>query len=162
MVNAAALSPYYWRLVYPDDSVMDEPLDHASILLSRPGAVELHVCSAGLMQGERHPRMRLPLHDDSGRLFRPIFYRKHSMNADSSDHTMDCTVIGRGTLQVDDPKLSRAERQRMKRDGAVDVNAPVQFDCFLMAALGERAFVQPPPAWAIDQTAIENLLVNTY
>lgn len=144
--------PLFWRLVYPDDHVEDEPDTNASILLSRPGAVELHVCRLGAMQGERVPVSRIPLVEDDV-VYRPIFYRRRSMAPDATDVRLDATVIGRGLANV---KADRAARRRLQKTG----QAEVKFNSKLWASFDGATFGDCPQE-LIDPAAIENLLLNS-
>lgn len=131
--------PLYWRLIYADDHVEDEPIDNASIRLSHRGAVMLMACAPERgPNGEdlRKPVLRVNLFDGE-RLYAPVWYRKRSMSAGTGDAALrlDATVLGR------------------VREGEHN------FDGTLWASLDGKTFGDCP-AWAMDQTAIEGQLTG--
>ena len=141
----------YWRLAYPDDHLEDEPLDNASILLSRPGAVRLFAMRpAG---DHREPMFAVMLIDEQGERYQPIFYRRRSMSMDGSGTNLDYVVIGRGK-HIE--QMSRAARRRAQLRGEVNL----QFQGKLWASTDGVTFTDAPQH-VIDETALMNLILNS-
>lgn len=150
------MDPLYWRLVYADDHVEDEPDDNRSILYSRPDPIEFHLCRPG-NAGEpaRVAIHRIPLFEDDVR-YMPIFYRRRSMAVDDTATRLDATIVGRGAASKN---LSRAARRRIAKHGGA-VSAEVEFNYTLWASFdGQR--LEDCPMDLVDQPAIERLLTVT-
>lgn len=114
---------------------MDEPLDNASILMARPNAVMLVLCSP-----LRVPLMKVEWPRFDKRITKPIFYRKRSLGLTPNAQTrLDYTVFGYGAMEV-------AERG-------------VKVDTKLWAWNG--ILFSNAPAHVIDQTAIDHLLFDS-
>lgn len=150
------MDPLYWRLIYADDHVEDEPDENRSILYAHADPIEFHVTRPG--RAGEPPRvaiLRIPLFVDDVR-YLPIFYRRRSMAADMTDKRLEATVAGRGVAVQN---LSRAARRRVMKHGGA-VTAEVAFDYTLWANLAGEAFVDCPMS-LVDQEAIEHLLLAT-
>jgi hypothetical protein len=144
----------YWRLYYPDDTFIDEPIDYGSIKNRRPGAVVLAACQSIMVEGHdiRQPFCKLNLFGDEndGIFYLPIWYRKHSMgitfNTNVVDKNVDVVVFGFAI-----PK----EKTITKEDSRTLVHVP--FSVTIFASLDDKTFVNCPP-WTVDKTAIEMLV----
>lgn len=126
---------YYWRLLYADGSVADEPEDTTSILVCPAGAMAVAVCTGPawarvpiVMEYMDHER--LPSHGP----WVPIFYRKVSM-APGGESTPDLIVFGRGC------------------------EGPNEVSSRLWALRDGKAV--PCPAWAMDMGACQSLVMES-
>lgn len=138
------MDPLYWRLYYPDDTFIDEPLSNASIKLARPGAIILAACrplTGPQGQDLRKPIVRVDLFDSTevdGRLFKPVWYRKRSIGVFSGKRELprlDLTIFGRA------------------REETHEINST------LWASPDDGTTVIDCPGEAIDMRAIESLVV---
>lgn len=145
----------YWRLYYPDDSFIDEPLTYGTIKNRRPGAVGLAACHAIQAEGKdiRQPFCKLNLFGlDDDKLYKPIWYRKYSAdsnfpgNANFTGKTVRAVVFGFAIEK---------EHTIEQRDNRTLVHVPVKTTIF--ASLDDKSFINCPQ-WAIDKNAIENLI----
>lgn len=136
------MAELFWRLYYADDSFMDEPVDNASILVSRPDPVVLVVCQGAL----RIPLCKVELFDNDAK-YKPIFYRKRSIDLDAhAEARTDLVVFGRARTALVHAGASRAD---------------VQFDGTLYAS-SDGHHVQNCPPNGIDEAAIQHLLLDSY
>jgi hypothetical protein len=83
-----------WRLVYADDSVMDERPDGSTIKDTRPLAVAVQVHRWG--DGDEHTAIVQVFLEGQ----RPVFYRRRSMTLDGKEGPRtDAIVFGRGRVR---------------------------------------------------------------
>lgn len=134
--------PLFWRLIYADDHVEDEPLANASIRLSHKGAVMLQAC---VYEPDAHGNdMRRAVYQvrlidaENARLYTPVWYRKRSMTA---------LGAGGGTIALEATILGRA------RDGGNDIEGT------LFISYDGQTF-EDCPAWAFDRVAIDGILLG--
>lgn len=134
------MDPLYWRLIYADDHVEDEPKGNASIRLSHKGAVMLQACEpvegpngADFRQAVFQVRL-VDVAEDDSRMYTPIFYRKRSLTPGTGSR-LEATILGRA------------------REGEHDV------DGTLWISYDGETF-EDCPDWAFDKEAIDGLLVG--
>lgn len=136
------MDPLYWRLIYADDHVEDEPKTNASIRLSHKGAVMLQACepvegpnSADFRKAVFQVRL-IDVADDDSRIYTPIFYRKRSIE-----------LKGRGDSRLEATIIGRAREGKHNVDGTlwISYDGETFEDC---------------PEWAFDREAIAGIMAG--
>jgi hypothetical protein len=127
---------YYWRLLYADGRVADEPDETTSIRVCPSGAMALAVCTGP--EGRRVPVVmeymdapREPGHSP----WQPVFYRRVGTSP-GGETTIDGVVFGRACEGPNEIKTSL---------WAMRGGKPI--DC---------------PEWLIDQTACQSLVMESF
>lgn len=128
------MDPLYWRLIYADDHVEDEPLANASIRLSHRGAVMLQACVAEPKDMRRAVFQVRLIDAESNHIYTPVFYRKRSLTPGTGSELV-ATVLG------------RAREGEHNIDGTLWISYDGQTfeDC---------------PDWAIDREAIDGIMAG--
>ena len=127
---------YFWRLIYADGRVADEPENTTSIMVCPPGAMAVVVCS-GPPENRTPVVMEYMDHDrlPSSGPWVPIFYRKVSGAPDGNGNQVDLIVFGRG---CEGPNEIHARLWALRDGKAVDC-----------------------PAWAMDMGAVQSLVMES-
>lgn len=141
----------YWRLIFPDGTVADEPDEQCSIghvgranagiiVVTRPGPDGERIAVVGeplsllgaTMLGKDPDQY---LRERGATPWAPVFYRKRSISlGDGAEPTTDLIVFGRA---------------RITGEGRLDGH---------LFAVYRDGTVGPCPSWALDATATENLV----